>query len=169
MIDVVIDPGRAFGTGAHATTRMCIEALVAISDEEPAGGLIDLGTGSGVLAIVAAKLGWDPVLACDHEPASLEAAATNAAANGVELHLERVNLREALPSLAPTVVANLTSPLLRHVAAHLEGQELPRHLVCSGLLETEAEEVSSAFGGVGLSEWRRWSEGDWAAISFAPR
>jgi ribosomal protein L11 methyltransferase len=169
-IDVVIDPGRAFGTGAHATTRMCIEALVAIAGTDAAGGsLIDLGTGSGVLAIAAAKLGWGPVLACDQEPASLEAAAENAAANGVELELSRVNLREALPTLAPTTVANLTSPLLRHVAAGLEGRELPRHLVCSGLLKAEAEEVSSAFGRVGFSERARRFEGDWASISFAPR
>ncbi len=169
-IDVVIDPGRAFGTGAHATTRMCIEALVELADGGAAeGALIDLGTGSGVLAIAAAKLGWSPVAACDHETASLEAASENAATNGVELELSRINLRQQLPTLAPTVVANLTSPLLRHVAAGLEGAELPRHLICSGLLTTEAEQVSSAFGAAGLSERQRRSEGDWASISFAPR
>lgn len=169
-IDVVIDPGRAFGTGAHATTRMCLELLVELADAGAAdGALIDLGTGSGVLAIAAAKLGWDPILASDHEQASLDAAKANANANGVELGLSRINLRQDLPELAPTVVANLTSPLLRHIAAHLEGREVPRHLACSGLLTTEAEEVSSAFGRVGLVERERRSEGDWASISFAPR
>lgn len=169
-IDVVIDPGRAFGTGAHATTRMCIEAMVETADDgAERGPLIDLGTGSGVLAIAAAKLGWGPVLACDHERASLEAAAENAAANGVELELSRVNLREALPTLAATTVANLTAPLLRHIAAHLEDRELPQCFVCSGLLEAEADEVSSAFGRAGLAERERRFEGDWASISFAPR
>jgi len=169
-IDVVIDPGRAFGTGAHATTRMCLELLVELADAGAAdGALIDLGTGSGVLAIAAAKLGWDPILASDHEQASLDAAKANANANGVELGLSRINLRQDLPVLAPTVVANLTSPLLRHIAAHLEGREVPRHLACSGLLTTEAEEVSSAFGRAGLVERERRSEGDWASISFAPR
>jgi ribosomal protein L11 methyltransferase len=169
-IDVVIDPGRAFGTGAHATTRMCVEMLIELA----AGGankeaLADLGTGSGVLAVAAAKLGWDPVFAFDHEPASLQAAGENASANGVELRLERVNLREELPALAPTVVANLTAPLLRHVARYLERRELPRHLVCSGVLDAEVEEVSTAFGRAGLIEEQRRSEGDWAAISFAAR
>lgn len=169
-IDVVVDPGRAFGTGAHATTRLCLELLVELADRGAAGGpLTDLGSGSGLLAIAAAKLGWAPVEGFDHEQASLQAAAANAAANGVELELSRVNLREALPTLAPTVVANLTAPLLRHIAAHLEDRELPQCLVCSGLLEAEADEVSSAFGRAGLAERERRFEGDWASISLAPR
>ena len=169
-IDVIIDPGRAFGTGAHATTRMCIEALIELADDDGASGaLIDLGTGSAVLAIAAAKLGWSPVRACDHEPASLQAAANNAAVNTVELELSRLNLRQELPPLAPTVVANLTSPLLRQIASGMEGGELPLHLVCSGLLTAEADDVNAAFGRAGLAERKRRSEGDWASISFAPR
>ena len=169
-IDVVVEPGRAFGTGAHASTRMCIEALVEIANAgHAAGPLFDLGTGSGVLAICAAKLGWDPVLACDHEPSALDAAARNAAANGVELELSRVNLRQELPQLAPTVVANLTAPLLRHAASGLEGRELPARLVCSGVLASEVEEVAAAFAGIGLLERERRISGDWTAISFAPR
>jgi ribosomal protein L11 methyltransferase len=169
-IDLVIDPGRAFGTGAHATTRMCIELLVELADSDASGGaLIDLGTGSGVLAIAAAKLGWQPVVGCDHEAAALEAAAQNALANGVELELVRANLRQQLPALAPTVVANLTAPLLTHVAAGLGGRELPRNLVCSGLLVAELDEVNTAFARAGMEERVRRSEGDWAAVSFAPR
>jgi ribosomal protein L11 methyltransferase len=169
-IDLVIDPGRAFGTGAHATTRMCIEMLVELVDAGAAGGpLIDLGTGSGLLAIAAAKLGWDPVAGCDHEAAALEAAAANAVANGVELELSSVNLRQELPALAPIVVANLTAPLLRHVAAALEGRELPLRLLCSGLLASEVDEVSTAFGAAGFFERERRFEGEWAAVSFAPR
>ncbi len=166
-IDVVIDPGRAFGTGAHATTRMCVEALIEHSADD-AGALIDLGTGSGVLAIAAAKLGWGPVTACDHETAALEAAALNAAANAVELELLRVNLRETLPPLAPTVVANLTAPLLRHVAEGIAQREPPERLICSGLLEAEADSLSGAFLNAGLAESGRRSEGEWASISFAP-
>jgi ribosomal protein L11 methyltransferase len=169
-VDVVIDPGRAFGTGAHATTRMCIETLVEIAEDGGAGGaLIDLGTGSGVLAIAAAKLGWNPVRACDHEPASLEAASENAGANGVTLSLEEVNLREGLPALAPAVVANLTAPLLRHIAAALADVEPPELMICSGLLNAEVEAVIAAFAQVGMQERARRSEGDWASLSFAPR
>lgn len=119
-VDVVVDPGQAFGTGAHPTTRLCLELLLELEGEGGASGsLTDLGTGSGVLAIAAAKLGWGPVHAYDHEPPALEAAATNAAANGVEISLERINLRERLPELAPTVVANMTAPILRAVASQL--------------------------------------------------
>ncbi len=110
-VDVVVDPGQAFGTGAHPTTRLCLELLLELAAAgEAAGPLTDLGTGSGVLAIAAAKLGWGPVSAYDHEAPALEAAAANAEANGVELTLERINLRERLPDLAPTVVANMTAP-----------------------------------------------------------
>ena len=97
-MDIRIDPGQAFGTGAHATTGMCLELLLELADAgEAEGALADLGTGSGVLAIAAAKLGWSPVIGCDSEPAAIEAAAANAAANGVELELERLNLREQEP------------------------------------------------------------------------
>ncbi|MGB7685120.1 MAG: 50S ribosomal protein L11 methyltransferase, partial [Solirubrobacterales bacterium] len=120
-IDLVVDPGRAFGTGAHPTTRLCLELLLELGAAgEARGPLTDLGTGSGVLAIAAAKLGWDPVQGYDHEPAAIEAAAANAEANGVNLELERTNLREALPDLAPTVVANMTSPILAAIALQLD-------------------------------------------------
>ena len=119
-IDLVVDPGRAFGTGAHPTTRLCLEFLLKLERAgEAHGPLTDLGTGSGVLAIAAAKLGWDPVSAFDHEQASIEAAATNAEANDVTIDLEKLNLREGLPNLAPTVVANLTAPVLKAVAVQL--------------------------------------------------
>lgn len=163
-LDVVIEPGRAFGTGAHATTRMCIELLVDLAAEGTGGKLLDLGTGSGVLAIAAAKLGWDPVRGCDHEDPALEAARLNAAANRVELELERVNLRRRLPAMAETVTANLTSPLLRELASGLRGAELPRAIVCSGLLATEADDVTAAFAAADLGERRRLSDGDWVAL-----
>ena len=83
---IVVDPGQAFGTGAHATTRMCLELLIELAEPGRAdGALADWGTGSGVLAIAAAKLGFGPVSGCDHELAALDAAEENAAANGVEI------------------------------------------------------------------------------------
>jgi ribosomal protein L11 methyltransferase len=119
-IDVVVDPGRAFGTGAHPTTRLCLELLLGLEAAgEAHGPLTDLGTGSGVLAIAAAKLGWGPVHGYDHEAPALEAAVANAEINGVTVGFERINLREALPPLAPTAVANLTAPVLSAVAAQL--------------------------------------------------
>jgi ribosomal protein L11 methyltransferase len=167
-IDVVVDPGQAFGTGAHPTTRLCLELLLELKAAGEAGGpLTDLGTGSGVLAIAAAKLGWAPIHAYDHELPALKAAAVNAAANEVELTLERVNLRECLPALAPTVVANMTSPILRAVAGQLD--EAPTTLVCSGLLPAELDEAATFFAAAGLIEADRRRDGDWAALLLRRR
>lgn len=163
QVDLCVDPGQAFGTGAHATTRLCLELMLELADRgEAEGGLADLGTGSGVLGIAAAKLGWAPVLACDSEQAAVEAAASNAAANGVSLELERRNLREHPAPTAPTIVANLTAPLLEAVAARLV--EPPRTLVCSGLLEVEAERVRAAFGARGFRACEERRLGEWCAL-----
>jgi len=165
-LDVVIDPGQAFGTGAHPTTRMCVDMLVWLADRGRATGPIaDLGTGSAVLAIVAAKLGWAPVLGVDHEEAALTAAAENAQANDVELDVERVNLREAPAPHAPTIVANLVAPVLRDVAKLLT--DPPRTLIISGLLIDEAEDVAQAFSTHGLNTAERLDSGDWSALLLA--
>ena len=164
-IDVVVDPGRAFGTGAHPTTRLCLELMLELAGEGRATGpLTDLGCGSGVLAFAAAKLGWAPVRGFDLEPAALEAAAANAAANGVDVSLARANLREKLPDLAGTVVANLTAPLLGDVAGRLEGSEAPERILCSGLLPDEADAVADGFAAAGLRETDRRRLGEWAAL-----
>ena len=149
--EVVVDPGQAFGTGAHPTTRLSLGLLLDLHDRGLASGpLTDLGTGSAVLAIAAAKLGWEPVSGYDHEAAAIEAAIENARVNGVEVHLERTDLRDGLPGLAPTVVANLTAPLLEMVASQISPENCPRTLVCSGLLATERERVEAAFAPHGL-------------------
>jgi ribosomal protein L11 methyltransferase len=165
-VDLVVDPGQAFGTGAHPTTRLCLEYLLELEQGgEAEGALTDLGCGSGVLAIAAAKLGWSPVSGYDHEPGAIEASAANAAINDVEIHLQRLNLREHLPGLSPTTVANMTAPILRAVAAQLPiPGGSPTTLICSGLLPTELDGVAAAFAAVGLAEDDRRREGDWAAL-----
>jgi ribosomal protein L11 methyltransferase len=184
-VDLVVDPGQAFGTGAHPTTRICLEYLLELEAAgEAHGPLTDLGTGSGVLAIAAAKLGWDPVEGYDHELPALEAAAANAAANGVQLPLQRANLRETLPPLPPTVVANMTAPILKAVAGQMASgggsrgmvrrsnsgeapanhAPAPRTLVLSGLLPAELDEVAAAFAVAEMVEAERRQYGDWAAL-----
>jgi ribosomal protein L11 methyltransferase len=158
-IDLVVDPGQAFGTGAHPTTRMCLELLLELEPQSP---LADWGTGSGVLAVAAAKLGFGPVIACDLERPALEAAAASAMANGVEVELVRIDLRRERAPIATTVTANLTASILRDVAARIE--EPPNRLVCSGLLASEVDEVVEAFGEAGLREHERRTSGDWAAL-----
>ncbi len=166
LLDVVVDPGRAFGTGGHPTTRLSLALLIELERAgEACGPLADWGTGSGVLAIAAAKLGWGPVSGCDREPASLETAAANAEVNGVELALQRIDVRQTAPPVESTVAANLTANLLQDCARQLAGgADLPRTLVCSGMLETEIDAVVEAFAPLGLREERRRREHEWGAL-----
>ena len=160
-VDVVIDPGQAFGTGAHPTTRLCLELL----QEVTTGALADLGCGSGVLSIAAVKLGFGPVTAIDHEVAALEAARANARVNGVTLdRLERYDLREQPAPVEPVTVANLVRPLLLRVAELLPEQ--PETLIVSGLLEGEEDEVATAFAS--LRERRRRRLQGWSALLLTP-
>jgi len=159
-LDVVIDPGRAFGTGAHPTTRLCLELLLGLV---PGGPLLDVGCGSGVLAITAAKLGFGPVVALDLDPAAVEATLANARRNGVGLSAaKRFDLRAAELPRAGTVLANLTRPLLLTLAAALsDGTE---RLIASGLLREEADRVAAAFGQRGMVVRERREAGEWAAL-----
>jgi ribosomal protein L11 methyltransferase len=166
--DVVIDPGQAFGTGGHETTRLCLELLLEVSGEGGGtvsrGPLVDLGCGSGVLAIAAARLGWSPVLGLDFDPLAVEATRQNARVNGVAVEVERFDLRGAPAPSARTVVANLLRPLLLEVARSGFGCERPDTLIASGLLRPEADEVAAAFAAHDLVERRRTSLGDWSAL-----
>lgn len=176
--EIVIDPGQAFGTGAHASTRMCLELLLGLAETEPGlEALLDVGSGSGVLAIAAARLGYRPVLALDHERESVEAASANAALNGVEIEVRRFDLRsEVLPwledqevSSGPIVVlANLLRPLLLELSQTMSRS--PTHLIASGLLREQVDEVVAAFTGrFGLRERRRLERDEWAAVWLTAR
>jgi ribosomal protein L11 methyltransferase len=162
-VDLVIDPAQAFGTGAHPTTRLSLELLLEL---DPRDSLADLGCGSGVLAIAAARLGFAPITAADNDRAAIEATWANARANGVKLdRVERVNLREQPGPGAATVTANLTRPLLLRVAELMPAR--PHALVVSGLLDGEADEVAAAFEP--LIERRRLSSRGWSALLLTAR
>lgn len=164
LLEIVIDPGQAFGTGAHPTTRLCLEALL---DLGAAGPFVDLGCGAGVLAIAAAKLGWEPVLGLDHEHAAVQATLDNAAANGVEVDARHFDLLHGGPAPgAPTVAANLMRPLLLHVARAGFAVQGPGTLVLGGLLEHEADEIAAAYGALGLRERSRSADGGWACLTL---
>ena len=165
--EVVIDPGQAFGTGSHPTTEGCLELLVDLAGQRRGGGgrgsLADLGCGSGVLAIAAAKLGFGPLIAVDADLAALEATERNARVNGVTLdRLERVNLRDDAPPGAETVVANLMRPLLLRLAPRVV-ELAPERVIVSGLLDAEAGEVVGALA-PGLDERRRVSSRGWSSV-----
>lgn len=165
LLDVVIDPGQAFGTGAHATTRLCLELLAGL--EPAAGRAVDVGSGSGVLAVAAAKLGFGPIVALDHEVESVRATLENAEVNGVAnaITAERFDLlRDGRIPSAPLVLANLLRPLLLCVARVGFDGPVPQTLILSGLLDHEGDEVAAAFAVHGLTEQRRLSDAGWTAI-----
>jgi ribosomal protein L11 methyltransferase len=146
---VVVDPGRAFGTGAHPTTQLCIELLLEL---EPCS-VLDVGCGSGVLAIAAAKLGFAPVIALDSETAAIEATLANAAANGVEIDARLADvLTDDVPP-AELALANITRPAVDELGPRLGS---PR-LVASGYLPTDATELQ------GYGHIRRITRAGWAA------
>jgi ribosomal protein L11 methyltransferase len=168
-IEVVIDPAQAFGTGSHATTRMCLELMLELAAcERRRGALLDVGTGSGVLAIAAARLGFAPVLGVDHDQESVVAARKNATVNEVEVEVRRLDLRsETLPRLEDVGGAVLTANLLRPLLLDLADcmSQAPRHLLASGLLVNEVDEVAHAFRErLGLCERGRLRSGEWAAV-----
>jgi ribosomal protein L11 methyltransferase len=126
-IPVVIDPGRAFGTGAHPTTRLCLELL---QEAEPTS-LVDVGCGSGVLSIAAAKLGFAPVAALDLDEVALEVTAENAVANGVEIELV------SEPPAAELAVMNIALDVVETI---LPALDVPR-AITSGYLERDTPTV----------------------------
>jgi ribosomal protein L11 methyltransferase len=158
--DLVIDPATTFGAGTHASTRLALERLLR---SEPGGALCDWGAGSGVLAVAAARLGWEPVTAVELDPGAAAVIEANAAANGVRVRTLTADLlRDPLP-WAPVVTANLTAALHRGVAARLERP--PERLIASGFLAPEADEVAARYAP--LREVARSVEGEWAALELA--
>ena len=150
---VTIDPGRAFGTGAHATTRATIELLDAL----PRGPLLDAGCGSGVVAVAAVRLGFGPVVAVDVDPVAVEVARENASRNGVEVDVDELDVLSGELPAADVVVANIE---LAAVEALLPRLTSPRAIV-SGYLVTDELRASG---------WRRESRVEregWAADSLA--
>ncbi len=169
VAEIVIDPAQAFGTGAHATTRMCLELMLELAARGLAvGPLVDVGCGSGVLAIAGARLGFSPVVGLDHEAESVEATRDNARVNDVVVDVRRFDLRhDSLPDLGTpgeplTIAANLLRPLLLEFTGALH--VVPSQLVISGLLVPEVDEVVAAFAQrCGLVERERRRSGEWAA------
>ena len=153
--DLVIDPGPFFGAGTHATTRLCLELLLGC---DPGGALCDWGAGTGVLAIAAARLGWDPVTAVEVELGALEVIRANAARNGVAVEAVTGDVRRGVPS-APTIVANLPLPVLLAAARTIAGR--PHLVIAAGMLASEADAVVAAFR---LPERRRLEADGWAAL-----
>jgi ribosomal protein L11 methyltransferase len=147
---IVVDPGRAFGTGAHPTTRLTLELLQTL---EPRGSLLDVGCGSGVLSIAAAKLGFAPVLGVDLDDAAVDATLANAAANGVELEARRADaLTDELPEV-DVALANVALDVVERLLPRLRS----RRAVTSGYLDRDRPEAD------GWAHAARLGRDGWAA------
>jgi ribosomal protein L11 methyltransferase len=175
--DVVLslDPGMAFGTGLHPTTRLCLAALETLADEgllakgSARGGaarVIDVGCGSGILAIAAAKLGAGELLGVDTDPIAVESTTANARLNS---QTRRLRVRQgSVPSGEgpfDIVLANLIASLLVRLAEPLRGELVPGgHILASGIFRDREGDVRDAFEAAGLRIARRWAEEDWVAL-----
>ena len=159
-LPIVLDPGMAFGTGKHETTRACLEY---IDELAPVASFLDMGCGSGILSIAAAKLGCGAVTGFDVDAEAVEASRANAAANGVSVTFFKYGLgaRERRDlGTADLVVANILGPLLIRFADEI-APCATRHLVVSGILTTLYPEVLAAFASRGFAEVSRKTLGEW--------
>lgn len=157
-----IEPGMAFGTGTHETTRLC---LAAIGKHFNGGSFLDVGTGTGILAIAAAKMFPEARIdACDTDPHAIEIARENAKANGVADQIEfRVGSIEETTSSADLVCANLTADVILQILPSLIGVICGK-LILSGILETQIEQIETALRESGFSEIEVTQDGEWVAI-----
>jgi ribosomal protein L11 methyltransferase len=159
-IELVLQEGAAFGAGTHPTTRACLELLL---DVEPAGAFADLGCGSGVLAILAARLGWDPVTAVDINPASVALAQHNARANGVSVTTAVLDVAEDPLPAADGFAANIAPAVHPRLAAALSDPPPSLGLV-SGIHPGEADEVIAAYRKRGLTAERQLDVHGWTVV-----
>jgi ribosomal protein L11 methyltransferase len=164
---IVIDPGLSFGTGQHPTTRFCLEQLAAARIPSARQAFLDVGTGSGILAIAAAKLGYWPVRAFDFDPAAVRVAKENARKNRVTLHLARGDVTKLARSVSKydVVCANLTADLLESCAAKIAGLLKPNgRLVLAGILRTQVFSVRKCFELRGFLTKKSHAEGEWESM-----
>ena len=164
-IDIVLDPGMAFGTGQHPTTRLCLEAIERVCDEAAPESILDMGAGSGLLAIAAGKLGARGIIAIDNDPISVEASKVNAEINGVVLE----SLLDDTPPdrKFDLVVANILAGPLIEMAPKLSAC-VGGHLVLSGLLREQVESVSQAYVDEGMQILRTDAMEEWASVELRP-
>lgn len=157
-----LDPGMAFGTGEHATTRMCLDLMDAAGKD-----VIDVGCGSGILGIAAAISGAKSVYMCDIDAQAVEAAKANAAFNGVDCVIEQADLLKG-ERKAGLILANLTADILGRLAPSV-GEHLTDggEIVASGIIAERLDEVESAFARQGFRVTERCADGDWCALKLS--
>jgi ribosomal protein L11 methyltransferase len=167
-VEVVLDPGMAFGTGTHATTQLCLEGIGDLLVETPGSDVLDVGTGSGLLAIAARKLGARRVVGTEEDVVALRVAEENAERNGVELEL-RLEPPESVPGRFPIIVANILANTLVALAPGIATRLAPGGtLLLSGILAVQEDGVRAAYEEQGLAraEARERSKGEWRLVAL---
>lgn len=160
---LVVSPGRAFGTGTHETTRLCLAALARLAAAGPLGHVLDVGAGTGLLALGALRLGALSAVATDNDPECRESCRLHANLNGLPLHVVQADGARPFRGRFDLALANLMAPWLLGRREELCARVRPGGvLVLSGLLAGDVDEVGAAFGGHGRLEIAR--DGEWAAI-----
>ena len=168
--DVVLDldPGMAFGTGLHPTTRLCLAALESVADRGALADatVLDVGCGSGILAIAAAKLGAAQILGVDTDPIAVEATLANAATNGLAGRIDaRLGSVPTGDGPRDVILANLIAGVLVALAGGLRDDvRVGGTVLASGIFVDREDDVREAFGSVGLRATNRTAEGDWVAL-----
>lgn len=164
LVDVVVERrGSAFGSGSHPTTQMCVALLLEL---EPEGDVADLGCGVGTLAIVAAKLGWEPVVAVDRVPVAIEVAQENVERNGVAVECAVADLAVDPVPLASLLLINAPPPVHERVVASLDARV--RHVIVSGIVAEEVEAVLTAYRGAGFEVANALgTEDEWIALRLS--
>ena len=159
---IVVEPGMAFGTGTHETTRLC---LAAVEKHFGGGSFLDVGTGTGILAIAAAKLNRSArVEACDTDPLAVSVAEENARLNGVAERITfRVGSVEETTASADLVCANLTADVILPLLPALVGVTCGR-LVLSGILTTQVPQVAARLVELGVGDYEIIRDGEWVAF-----
>jgi ribosomal protein L11 methyltransferase len=166
-----LDPGMAFGTGGHETTRLCLEMLEQIIDQLPAGrppAVLDLGTGSGILAMAAAQLGAGPIHAVDIDPQAVEVARENLAINNLTERIECCSTPlEALTETYDIILANILAEELVRLAPQLTARLAQGgRLILSGILAEKEALVRSGFSAWPLEYCETRSQGEWVALLY---
>jgi ribosomal protein L11 methyltransferase len=167
-VAIALDPGMAFGTGLHPTTRGCLQLLQEVTPMPER--VLDVGCGSGILSLAALRLGAERVVAIDTDPLAIDATRANGERNGLSDRVEtRAGTLDPVPEerfalILANLVAAVLVELAPRLAAHLEAGG---SLLASGIIEPRADDVIAAMGGVGLGVVRRRDDSEWASLALA--
>jgi ribosomal protein L11 methyltransferase len=165
-VEVVLDPGMAFGTGTHPTTALCLAAVDELLARHPGARVLDAGTGSGLLAIAARKLGAGRVAANDNDPVAVRVARENADRNGAAIEVTHAPVAE-IPGDFDLVVANILANVLVELAPDLAARLAPGgELVLAGILAPQEEEVGAVYRALGLAPLPGARRDEWSLLRF---